>query len=221
MNLAPEQPDLNYRNEHLVKAMFDVLDFWLQKGAGGFRVDAVPHLHEDERFLDEPLSGITNDTESYLYTLHYYTADLPEMYEMIYKFRDAMDEYKKVHGGDTPVLMTEAYTNATEFPKYYQSEDGKRIGAHMPFNFVLITDLSKSSSASDFKRVIDDHIASVPAGVRYNWVIGNHDQPRVGSRFGEQKIDGLLALVMTLPGVAVTYNVNNNCSIITKLIKIL
>ena len=36
--------------------------------------------------------------------------------------------------------------------------------------------------------------------------LGNHDKPRFGSRYGTQRIDGLLTLLMTLPGVAVTYN---------------
>lgn len=38
-------------------------------------------------------------------------------------------------------------------------------------------------------------------------LIGNHDQPRVASRYGAEKVDALLMLVMTLPGIAVTYNV--------------
>lgn len=218
--IAKEQPDLNYRSKHLVKEMFDVMEFWLKKGAGGFRIDAVPHLYEDIEFRDEPLSGRTDDPESYHYTLHYYTGDLPEMYEFIYKYRDFVDDYKKRNGGDTPLLMTEAYTNATEFPKYFKSKDGKKRGSHMPFNFVLITEVLKKSTASDLKRVIDNVITSVPSDVRLNWVLGNHDVARVGSRFGERKIDGLLALVMTLPGIAVTYNVNN-CPIIALLMKIL
>ena len=39
--------------------------------------------------------------------------------------------------------------------------------------------------------------------------MGNHDKSRVGSRYQEEKIDALMALVLTLPGVAVTYNVRN------------
>lgn len=204
-----EQPDLNYRSEHVVKAMLDVIEFWLKKGAGGFRIDAINFLFEYKDLRDEPLSGKTTDPNSYHYTLHHYTKDLPEMYEIVYKFRAIADEYQKQNGGLRPVFMTEAYTNATEYPKYFKSKDGSKLGAQMPFNFVLITDLAKDSTATDFKKVIDETIASVPVGTRLNWVIGNHDKPRVGSRFGERKIDGLLALVMTLPGIAVTYLVWN------------
>lgn len=205
---AKQQPDLNYRNPAVVEEMKNVLRFWLKKGAGGFRIDAVCHLFEVEDLRDEPLSGYTNDSKSYSYTHHHYTIDLDEMYDMVYEWRALVDDFHKSHGGEKPILMTEAYANSSEYRKYFHSADKKRPGSQMPFNFVLITDLNKESTADDFKRVIDDRIAIVPAGVRLNWVLGNHDQPRVGSRFGEARIDSLLTLVMTLPGIAVTYNVS-------------
>lgn len=71
-----EQPDLNYRNPRVVEEMKKVLRFWLDKGAGGFRVDAVNHLFEVEDFRDEPLSGWTEDPKSYDYVRHDYTKDL-------------------------------------------------------------------------------------------------------------------------------------------------
>lgn len=193
--------------------MIDVLDFWLVKGASGFRIDAVNHLFEYANLKDEPLSGQTNDTQSYDYTLHYHTKDLPEVYEMVYRFREVADKFQENKGGERPILMTEAYTNNTEFVKYFKSQDGKKLGSQMPFNFVLISDLTRYSSAEDFKNVIDEKIGSVPDGTRLNWVMGNHDKPRVGSRYGERRIDGLLTLVMTLPGIAVTYNVSSSVNI--------
>lgn len=212
--IAKEQPDLNFRNEHLRNEMKEVLKFWLKKGAAGFRIDATPHLFEVEDLRDEPLSELTDDKNSYDYTLHHYTRDLPEVYDLIYEFREIADEHWHSNGnGDQPILMTEAYTNVTEYLKYFKSSDGKRLGAQLPFNFVLISDVGKKSTATDFKRIIDERIAAVPSGTRLNWVIGNHDNPRIGSRFGEQRIDGLLTLVMTLPSIAITYYVNKSQSI--------
>lgn len=127
---------------------------------------------------------------------------------MVYQWREVVDTYQKEHNlNDSIILMTEAYVNETFFAKYFQSQDQKRQGSQIPFNFALIEHLNEKSSAEDFKRVIDDKLNAVPEGKRLNWVIGNHDKPRVGSRFGSRKIDGLLALTMTLPGIAVTYNV--------------
>lgn len=45
----------------------------------------------------------------------------------------------------------------------------------------------------------------MPRDQQANWVIGNHDQPRVGSRYGVDRIDAINTLLMTLPGIAVTY----------------
>lgn len=203
-----EQPDLNFRNPLVVEEMKDVIRFWLEKGAGGFRVDAIGRLFEVEDLRDEPLSGRTSDPLSYDYTDHHYTRDLDETYDMVYQWRKVLDDWKAEHGGDTRIMMTEANTNLTFVGKFYGSHDGKRNGSHMPFNFELIMSLSETSSAHDFKRVIEECLSIVPEGQQMNWVIGNHDRARVGSRYGEGKIDALLTLVMTLPGIAVTYMVS-------------
>lgn len=56
--------------------MKDVLTFWMDKGADGFRVDAVNHLFEDPAFRDEPLSGETENVNDNSYLTHLYTKDL-------------------------------------------------------------------------------------------------------------------------------------------------
>lgn len=124
---------------------------------------------------------------------------------MIYQWRVVLDEFTEQEGGFTRIMMSEAYANTSKTMEYYQSLDGTRNGAHMPFNFVLLNELNEFSSADDFLRVINDRLAAIPAGKVTNWVLGNHDQPRVGSRYGSERIDALLMLVMTLPGIAVTY----------------
>lgn len=73
---APQQPDLNYRENRVVQAMKDVLTFWLEKGADGFRIDAVNHLFEDAAMMDEPKSNRTEDKTNNDYLLHIYSKDL-------------------------------------------------------------------------------------------------------------------------------------------------
>ena len=103
-------------------------------------------------------------------------------------------------------MMTEAYANLTMTLRYYESDDGKQQRAHFPFNFVMIEELGENSNARDFKRVIDRWLGNVPRGKTTNWVLGNHDKPRVASRYGVERIDGMQLMLLTLPGVAVTYN---------------
>lgn len=121
-------------------------------------------------------------------------------------------------------MMTEAYANLTFTMRYYQSDDGTRKGSHIPFNFLMISDLNKGSSANDFVHTISKWLNYMPAGETANWVVrmkchyiksntiiflqlGNHDNSRVGSRYGSERIDALNALLLTLPGAGVTYNV--------------
>lgn len=201
-----KQPDLNYRNPAVVEAMKNVLRFWLDKGVDGFRVDAVPWLFEDEQLRDEPPSGLSPDNPlrpEYLNRI--YTRDLPEAVDMVYQWREVMDEYREVHGGDTRVLMTEAWSDLSIISTYFNDSNG-RMGSQMPFNFQLILHLNQSSTASDFKTVIDSWLDTVPIGHAPNWVIGNHDRRRVASRMGGDHMADIMAMVeLSMPGVSVTY----------------
>lgn len=69
------QPDLNYREDDVQNAMKDVLRFWLDLGADGFRVDAINHLFEVESLEDEPIDDDSDD-QAYGYTHKHYTKDL-------------------------------------------------------------------------------------------------------------------------------------------------
>lgn len=95
----------------------------------------------------------------------------PEVYDEIYSWRDLLDEWKETHGGETRIMMTEAYANITFTMRYYQSDDGLRKGSHIPFNFLMIGDLNKDSSAADFVHTISKWMNFMPAGATANWVV--------------------------------------------------
>src|SRR5205823_2112926 len=50
-----QQPDLNWRNPEVRTAMYDLMRFWLDRGAAGFRIDAVSRLFEDPNLHDDPI----------------------------------------------------------------------------------------------------------------------------------------------------------------------
>lgn len=191
--------------------MKNVLSFWLNKGVDGFRIYAIPYIFEtvnaDGSYPDEPISGLTNDTTSIDYTTRIYTKDLQETYDLVYDWRAMMDEYKVKHGGDTKILMTEAYASLEHKLEYYGSALGKR-GAEVPFNFEMIDRINVNSTPLDYKDCIDDWIDNMPKDEDYvpNWVVGNHDNHRVADRFGLNRGDAINIMVQTLPGIAITYN---------------
>uniref|UniRef100_A0A1Q3FRQ2 alpha-glucosidase n=1 Tax=Culex tarsalis TaxID=7177 RepID=A0A1Q3FRQ2_CULTA len=201
-----KQPDLNYRNPAVVEEMKNVLRFWLGKGVDGFRIDAVPWLFEDEQLRDEPPSGSSpDDPLRPEYLNHIYTLDLPETVDMVYQWREVLDTYQKDHGGDTRVLMTEAWSALPIVATYFNDSNG-RMGSQIPFNFQLILRLDQSSKASDFKTVIDSWLDTVPTGHAPNWVLGNHDKRRVASRMGGEHMADIMEMVeLSLPGVSITY----------------
>lgn len=67
--------------------------------------------------------------------------------------------------------MTESYSSVDVIKKFYKSADGQRDGAHLPFNFQLITTLTNSSTAADIVKMIDDWLKALPEGKAANWVV--------------------------------------------------
>ncbi|XP_063375874.1 maltase A1-like [Cydia fagiglandana] len=208
---AVEQADFNFRHQPVKDEMINIMRFWLDEGADGFRVDALPYMIEADpadhggRYPDDPLSGLIQFESHQLgYTIPLYTKDLIELYDVVYEWREFTDQYQAEHGGDTRVLFSEGYANISMTMLYYGNEAGE-TGAHFPFNFDFITDVSSESSARDFVYVILKWLSYMPFGAVPNWVFGNHDNNRMPTRFNESMVDGLNALNMLLPGVAVTY----------------
>ncbi|XP_017066235.1 maltase A3 [Drosophila eugracilis] len=203
-----KQPDLNYRNPKVRETMNNVLRFWLAKGVSGFRIDAVPHVFEiapdaQNQYRDEPRNDWDNDPEDYGYLQHIYTKDQPETIDLVYSWRAVLDAFQRDNGGDDRILMAETYSPIDIVMKYYGNATTE--GAQLPFNFLLISDLSNSSNAHDYEGTILNWLQNMPKGRTANWVLGNHDHPRVGSRLGRDRVDMMNMLTATLPGASVTY----------------
>uniref|UniRef100_A0A336M5S6 alpha-glucosidase n=1 Tax=Culicoides sonorensis TaxID=179676 RepID=A0A336M5S6_CULSO len=203
-----KQPDLNYRNPKVVETMKGVLKFWLNLGVDGFRIDAVPTLFEVDKssngdYPDEPRNSWNNDPNDPSYLNHIYTQDQPETIDMVYQWRTVMDDFQKENGGDTRVIMTESYSAINIVMQYYGNSTHE--GAHMPFNFQIIMSLNNNSNAYELKRICDTWMLNMPKGRTPNWVMGNHDQNRVGSRIGSDRIDMMNMVLLSLSGASVTY----------------
>lgn len=201
------QPDLNYRNPKVVDEMKEVLRFWLKRKVSGFRIDAVENLFEvapdkDGNYPDEPISGDCDDPQNWCYLKHIHVMDLPETVEMVYQWREVLDERDY---GESKVMMTEAYPPLNLLTEYYQNEAGTRKGAHIPFNFEIIFKLSKESSARQCRQVMENYMNYIPVGHLPNWVLGNHDRDRIATRLGSDRIDLFNVLLQTMPGHAITY----------------
>ncbi|PSN52222.1 Maltase 1 [Blattella germanica] len=192
------------RQQYYLHQFVNVIRFWLDKGVDGFRIDAVPYLFEDPDLKDEPLSGDPNalPTEAN-YLTHVYTQNLPGTFDMIEQWREVVDE-KSNETGETKVLMLETYAPLDDVMHYYGTPE--RPGGHFPFNFLMIQGLNNESNAYDFNSTVHEWMDNMINGRWPNWVIGNHDQKRVATRYGSELLDGLSMISLLLPGSGITYN---------------
>jgi alpha-glucosidase len=178
-----EQPDLNWRNPEVRKAMYDVLRFWLDRGAAGFRIDAISRLFEDPNFRDEKiLPG--KDSYGNPKIDHKYTDNLPEVHDVLREMRKLVDSYT-----DSPVLISEAdQPNIEELTKMYGRND--EVQLPMDFQFALINRLS----APEFRKLIDEVDTNKAGGQPY-FFFSNHDQPRQWDRYGDGKNNDQIAKI--------------------------
>lgn len=189
------QPDLNWRNPEVREAMFDVLRFWLDKGVDGFRVDVIWHLIKDEHFRDNPPNPDYRPGQPEIErNLQVNSADQPEIHDLVAEIRDVIDEY------DNRLLIGEIYLPLERLMSYYgKTQD---TGVHLPFNFQLLQCPWRPGKIAD---LVDEYEKSLPAHGWPNWVLSNHDQPRIAARAGEAQARIAAMLLLTLRGTPTLY----------------
>ncbi len=142
------QPDLNFRNPAVRRAMFEVLDFWLGMGVDGLRLDAVPYLYEQEGTTCENLP----ETHAFLRDLrHHVDAN----------FHDRM-------------LLAEANQWPEDAVAYFGDSDE----CHMAFHFPVMPRLFMALHMEDRFPVVDimQQTPAPPAGGQWALFLRNHDE---------------------------------------------
>jgi alpha-glucosidase len=191
----PEQPDLNWRNPAVEKAMLDATRFWYKRGVSGFRLDAVDTLFEDPNLTDNPVLpgtdkfGRPNMEEKY-------DKKLPEVHDVMRKLRGVADQYGSV-------LIGETWTsNVDELKDYYGAHNDE---LQLPMD-LMMTEF-KGLSADQYRK----HIAAVNAAGHWPvYVITNHDIVRSYTRYADgAHNDGIAKMIaglyLTLRGTAIMY----------------
>jgi alpha-glucosidase len=191
-----EQPDLNWRNREVQKAMLEVMRFWLDRGVDGFRIDVLWHLVQDERLRDNPPNPDYRPGQNYYdELLPVFSTDQPEVHDIVAEMRLLMDDY----GEGSRVMIGELYLPIGKLVAYYGHDNR---GAHLPFNFQL---LQLPWDARQIEAAIDEYEGSLPEGGWPNWVLGNHDKSRIASRVGAEQARVAAMLLLTLRGTPTLY----------------
>ncbi|MEX0795419.1 MAG: glycoside hydrolase family 13 protein [Acidimicrobiia bacterium] len=172
----PSQPDLNWENPEVRQEFEDILRFWLDRGAAGFRVDVAHSLVKAPGYPDagdeldrhlQPPAG----TQSPMW-------DRDELHEIVEEWRSVLDEYQD------SVMVAEAWV-----PTWDRLARYLRPGEyHQVFDFHFLV---SPWEAAEMKKRTDVAISTTAAvGSVPTWVLSNHDVVRHATRYGlPQDID--------------------------------
>ena len=197
-----EQPDLNWRNPEVKAAMFDAVRFWLERGVDGFRIDVAHFIMKDPKMRDNPLNphpgaGGYKPMGEYDTQIHLHDKGHRDVHAVFREWRALLDTYDR----DRPrYSVGEIHVfDWAEWRSYYGANLDE---LHMPFNFAL---LWGPWQAAAIRKVVDGLEAALPEGAWPNYVLGNHDEPRLASRYGREQARLAAMLLLTLRGTPTLY----------------
>ena len=210
-----QQPDLNWHNPEVKKAMWDVVRFWLDLGVDGYRLDAMGTIYEDPNLTPHSvpmnLAELRRFSElaktpkekklagKYWHEMFKYQWAGPGLHDLMKELRSIIDDYD----GDR-MLVGEDHDVA------YMGNGNDEL--HLVFNFPLIR--TEPITPSFIRRNQKERLSQLDALPVRGWpcnTLGNHDDSRIHTRHGDKQHDAALArlhaaLVLTLKGTPFLYN---------------
>lgn len=142
------QPDLNYDSPDVQREIIDILDYWMDMGIDGFRLDAIPYLFEREGTNGE---------------------NLPETHEFLKKLRKHVDE-----NYDNVLFLAEANMWPEDSASYFGDGDE----CHMNYHFPLMPRMYMSVKLEDRHPITDifDQTPEIPENCQWATFLRNHDE---------------------------------------------
>jgi alpha-glucosidase len=196
-----QQPDLNWNNPKVHEAFKEIIRFWLNKGVGGFRFDAITTLFEDPEMRDDEVLK-DKDGKSYLNSYgdvalnDTMTNNLPDVHPVMQEMRAVSDEYKPDVFPGTRVLIGETYLpNVAELAKQYGPPGKPEFQLPMDTQIGFINKLDVET----FRQRLNDAETKLNGNVPLI-VFDNHDNPRLDARYGDgahnEAIERLIAAML-------------------------
>jgi alpha-glucosidase len=190
-NFLAEQPDLNFHHPDVRAAVLDNVEFWLDRGVDGLRLDAINFCFHDPELRDNPAKpadqrigrGFSPDNP-YAHQYHFYNNTRPENLAFLERLRALLDRYPGVATlGE--ISSEDSLATIAEYTS------GRRL--HMGYSFELLTD---DFSAAWIRETVCRLDAKMQEGWPC-WAISNHDVERVLSRWGASRPAAALAKLLT------------------------
>ena len=191
-NFLSSQPDLNFHNPAVRKALFDVVRFWAKRGVDGFRFDACHCQYHDAKLRSNPVrprkKGAPLPDNAHAMQIHRFDITRPENEVFMEDMRKVLDECGASSVGeigDEDMLRTMAK---------YTSTRGKRPRLHMAYSFSL---LSPDGTAKYVRGQVEELERYLKVEEGWGcWTLNNHDVARVVSRWKLPRGDARAAKVL-------------------------
>lgn len=202
-SFTKHQPDLNWRNPEVRAAMLDVARFWLERGVDGFRIDAAHWILKDPDLRDNPPNTaprppVARALGEYDAQLHLYDKGHSDCHAVFRAYRQLIDSYSTADQPRFAIGEIHIF-NWQEWVKFY----GENLDElHMPYNFGLV---GATWQPHVIREVVEGMERVLPPGAWGNYVLGNHDEPRLASRLGAEQARLATLLLLTLRGTPTLY----------------
>ena len=181
-----KQPDLNWNNPMVHQAFKDIMAFWIERGVGGFRFDAITTLYEDPQMRDEgvlkdkngqPIVNLLGEPE----LDNSKTDNLPGVHPVMQEMRAEADKFDSDTFPGKRVLIGETYLpNVAELEKMYGPPGKPEFELPMDMQLGIINKLDVAkfrTRLTDAEDHLNGHIPLI--------VFDNHDNPRIDKRYGD------------------------------------
>lgn len=175
------QADLNWENEQLREEVYEMMRFWLEKGVRGFRLDVINLISKDQRFLDDEGTTATSDGRKY------YT-DGPRVHEYLQEMNH------EVFAGKDVITVGEMSSTTIDNCIKYSNPERKELSMTFSFHHLKVDYPNGNKwTKADFdlvklKEIMSNWQIEMQKGGGWNALFWcNHDQPRIVSRFGNDK----------------------------------
>ncbi|WP_270647294.1 alpha-glucosidase [Paeniclostridium hominis] len=173
-----KQPDLNWKNKDMRNAIYEMMNWWLDKGIDGFRVDAISHINKEEGLLDMPnpnnLKYVSSfDKHMNVEGIHEYLKDIKD----------------NTYGKYNVMTVGEANGVTPEDAHLWVSEEEGKFNMVFQFEHLDLwnNNMDKSLDVVKFKKVLSKWQNNLH-NIGWNALfIENHDIPRIVSMLGNDE----------------------------------
>lgn len=183
-------PDLNYKNLEVKALMFKVVEFWLNRGVDGFRLDVISCVHKDAMLRANPLTwdlipSSENPMGSFQKPIR--TINTPDTYRFAEELRQLVDS----HSNHSIFLIGEAFGSRDELKEYCVPNRLNTV-----FQWKM---LDGRFTAKNIRKILKANEQDYQSPILPTYVTGNHDRKRLISRLGNdiRKVKLLLTLLFT------------------------